>query len=71
MWRRSTHPNIVPLLCITLEPLQLISAWIPGEELMGYINGNPNVDRLALVGVSLLLHLDRIALTPFQVIQYR
>ena len=51
MWRHLTHPNIVPLLGITLEPLQLISTWIPGGELKDYIIGNPDTDRLALVGV--------------------
>lgn len=51
MWRHLTHPNIVPLLGITLEPLQLISTWIPGGELKVYIIGNPDTDRLALVGV--------------------
>lgn len=51
MWRRLAHPNIVPLLGITLDPLQLISAWIPGGELKDYIVDNPDTDRLALVGV--------------------
>ena len=64
MWKRLRHPNIVPLLGITLEPLQLISAWMPGGELKDYITKNPDVDQLGLVGTPLLLH--RITLTHFQ-----
>ena len=67
MWKRLRHPNIVPLLGITLEPLQLISAWMPGGELKEYITKNPDVDQLGLVGTPFLLH--RITLsTPFSVI---
>lgn len=55
MWRHLTHPSTVPLLGITLEPLQLISTWIPSGELKEYIIGNPDTDRLTLVGVLLLL----------------
>ena len=69
MWRHLTHPNIVPLLGVTLEPLQFISAWVPGGELKEYIIDNPDTDRLALVGIPLLLY--RTTLTPFQVIRYR
>ena len=46
-----THPNIVPLLGITLTPLQLISEWMPGGDLTGHIKDHPDVDRLGLVGV--------------------
>lgn len=55
MWKRLIHPNIVPLIGITLKPLQLISAWMPGGELKDYIAKNPNTNRLRLVGVPLLL----------------
>lgn len=50
MWKRLEHPNIVPLLGVTVTPLQLVSAWMPGGELLGYIETNPSVDRLSLVG---------------------
>ena len=51
MWKRLTHPNIVPLLGVTITPFQLISNWMSGGDLPGYIEKNPNVDRLRLVGV--------------------
>ena len=52
MWKRLNHKNIVPLLGITPTPLQLISDWMPGGDLTEYIKKDPNVGRLALVGVT-------------------
>ena len=51
MWKHLTHPNILPLLGITICPFQLISDWMPGGDLPEYIKKNPNVYRLELVGV--------------------
>jgi len=52
MWKRLTHPNILPLLGITITPLQLVSNWMPGGDLPGYIEKRSDADRLKLVGVS-------------------
>ena len=52
VWKRLKHLNIVPLLGITPVPLQLISEWMPGGDLAGYIKKHSSVDRLGLVGVS-------------------
>lgn len=43
------HPNIVPLLGITVDPFELISDWMPGGDLMGYIDAHPDTDRRSLV----------------------
>ena len=51
MWKRLTHPNIVPLLGVTLVPPQLISEWMSGGDLRDYIRKNPDANRLGLVGV--------------------
>ena len=51
MWKYTAHPNLIPLLGITLEPLQLVSEWITGGYLTEYIKKHPDVDRLSLVGV--------------------
>ena len=64
MWKRLTHPNILPLLGITFTPLQLISNWMPAGDLPEYIQGHPGADRLELV-LSLLL-LFYPTLTPVQ-----
>jgi len=50
-WRYLKHPNIIPLLGITIAPssFQLISDWIPGGNLTEYIKNHPRADRLGLV----------------------
>ena len=63
MWRHLTHPNILPLLGVTITPFQLISNWMSGGDLPGYVQKNPNVDRLKLVGVP--LPRSPSILTPF------
>ena len=54
MWKRLTHPNIVPLLGITIAPLQLVSNWMSGGELPEYLEKNYYASRLGLVGALLL-----------------
>jgi serine/threonine protein kinase len=51
VWKRLTHPNIVPLLGVTLVPPQLISEWMSGGDLLDYIKKNPDANRLGLAGV--------------------
>jgi len=66
MWKRLTHPNVIPLLGITITPFQLISNWMPGGSLPEYIKGNPNVDQLRLVGnppIVFIPHLLRYQLS--------
>ena len=49
-WKHLEHPNIVPLLGVTIDPPQLISDWMSGGNLMEYITNNPEADKLGLVG---------------------
>ena len=53
IWKHLKHPNILPLLGVTISPRQLISDWMPGGNLSNYIKGNPAVDPLGLVRVFL------------------
>ena len=62
MCKRLTHPNIVPLLGITPDPLQLISEWMPGGDLTDYIKKHSGADRVGLVGT--LLVVSDPTLTP-------
>ena len=50
MWKRLTHPNILPLLGVTITPFQLVSNWMSGGDLPEYIKKYPDADRLGLVG---------------------
>ena len=43
------HANVVPFLGATTEPFELMSEWMPGGELLRYIAGHPDADRLSLV----------------------
>ena len=54
MWKHLTHPNVVPLLGITITPFQLISDLMPGGDLPKYIKKHPDADRLVLIGSHLL-----------------
>lgn len=61
MWRRLRHKNIIPLLGITIQPLQLVSEWMSGGDLTDYIEQYPNTNRLGLVGdppYRLVIHLS-------------
>ena len=60
MWKRLTHPNILPLLGITIVPPQLISDWMPGGDLPEYIRKNPEVNRLGLVCLPPVVFTPRL-----------
>lgn len=49
VWKRLTHPNVLPLLGITLTPFQFISNWISGGNLLQYVQKHPDADQLRLV----------------------
>ena len=56
MWKRLTHPNIVPLLGVTITPLQLVSGRMSGGTLPQYIKKQPDADRLVFVSSSASRH---------------
>ena len=49
VWKRTSHPNIVPFHGATLDPPQLISEWM--YDLMEFIKERPKTNRLGLVRV--------------------
>ena len=63
-WKYLNHQNILPLLGITTEPLQLISNWVAGGNLLGYVQKHPRADRLRLVGGSSVVIVRRVILLP-------
>ena len=38
---------------VTLEPLQLVSTWMPGGDLREYVGKNPDTNRISLVSRAL------------------
>ncbi|KAF9645728.1 kinase-like protein [Thelephora ganbajun] len=49
MWKRLDHPNVLPLLGVTIFPLQLISNWMTGGNLPDYIERHTDADRIRLL----------------------
>ena len=67
-WKNLTHPNVVPLLGVTTDPIQLVSGWMPDVDLIGYITNHSDADRLSLVGVPFAVLCGVRVLTPSLVI---
>jgi len=49
MWKRLRHPNIVPFIGVTTNPLQIVSEWMPNQTLTGFIERNPGTNRISLL----------------------
>ena len=64
VWNRLDHPNLVPLLGVTINPLQFISDWMPYGDLTGYITNHPDADRLDLVGMAFAALHDKLTSAP-------
>ena len=49
IWKRLTHPNIVPFIGVTINPLQIVSEWMPNGTLAEFVQEKPDVNRISLV----------------------
>ena len=63
MWKHLTHPNVLPLLGVTITPPQLISNWMSGGDLPEYIKKHSDTDRLRLVGIPPVVFIPRLLLS--------
>ena len=63
-WKHLTHPNIVPLLGVTINPPQLVSDWMHGGDLTEYIMSHPDADRLSLVRVPSIVLYGTLTCSP-------
>ena len=62
IWKRLIHPNIIPLLGVTISPrLQLVSNWMSGGDLLEYVEEHSDADPVGLVGTP--RHQNRSTLT--------
>ena len=54
IWKRLSHPNILPLLGVSVSKspqyFRIISEWMPNGNVMEYIKSDPQTNRLRLVG---------------------
>ena len=53
IWKRLRHPNIVPFVGVTTNPLQIVAEWMPNGTLTEFIAKNPATNRIGLVSPSL------------------
>ena len=53
VWKRLNHPNLIPFIGVTTNPLQIISDWVPNVTLTEFVEGTPGVVRISLVSSSL------------------
>ena len=51
MWKRISHPNIVPFLGVSeaLAPLSMVSEWMSNGNVRDFVGKNPDTSRLQLV----------------------
>ena len=64
LWKNLNHVNILPLLGVTIEPLQLVSKWVSGGHMREYIKKYPDADRRRLVRVPFVVAVRRIIPPP-------
>jgi len=51
IWRRISHPNVVPFIGVSEAPapLSMVSEWMPNGNVRDYVVKNPEISRLQLV----------------------
>jgi len=49
IWKRLKHANVVPFTGVTFAPLQIVSEWMLGRDLIAYIKSKPQTSRSTLV----------------------
>ena len=52
MWKKLRHPNVVPFVGVTQNPLQFVSEWMPNGTLTEYVSENPDANRIGLVSLT-------------------
>ena len=62
MWKTLQHPNILPLIGVTMSESQFatISDWMVNGNLSDFVKAHPDTNRLGLVGFSLRTSLPFI-----------
>ena len=55
MWKMFRHPNILPLIGVTMSESQftMVSDWMGNGNISEFVKAHPAVNRLELVGFSL------------------
>ena len=64
MWKKLRHPNVVPFVGVTKNPLQFISEWMPNGILTEYVSENPGANRIGLVSPPSSIAVRSMILSP-------
>ena len=48
-WAWLDHPNILQCFGITVDPLQVVTEWVPNGDVIEYLQAHVNADRVCLV----------------------
>ena len=64
MWKRLRHPNVVPFIGVTQDPMQFVSEWMPNGTLVDYIRKNPGANRIGLVRLSRAINALPMPISP-------
>ena len=64
MWKAFDHPNILPLLGVTMieDRFVMVSEWAENGNINEYVKANPDADRLELVCFSHAAHYFNLSL---------
>ena len=57
--KRLSHPNIVPFVGVTMDPVQIVVERMSDRNLTEYLEEHPEADRISLVGPLLFIAFDR------------
>ena len=51
MWKALQHPNVLPLVGVTMSETQfaMVSDWMENGNISDYVKANPEANRLELV----------------------
>ena len=55
MWKSLQHPNVLPLVGVTMSETQfaMVSDWMANGNINDFVKAHPDANRLELVGASL------------------
>ena len=57
MWKTLRHPNVLPLIGVTMSETQfvMVSDWMVNGNINDFVKAHPDANRLELVGSSLVI----------------
>jgi hypothetical protein len=64
-WAWLDHVNILRCFGITVDPLQVVTEWVPNGDILEYVRTHVNVDRVCLVSpFTFPVQVDNCSVPP-------